>query len=250
MTRLWAAVLYGGQGACVSHLSAAWWLWKLEGLGTKAPQEIDLLIPHGRRLRAAAGLRIRRSRELQSGRDTTVRNGLPCTTLARTLVDLAAVLDRKTLEQAMESAQRRDRATGDAALAVLNRMGSHGRPGASALTALATAHPLGPTSSPLEVEMRQLIEAAGLPAPMTQLAITDDDTGEQIGVVDFAWPEKRVIVLTHSRYWHSTQRAVANDFDQHSDLTAAGWRVLPVTSRRLHDQPEWVIDQLGKLLLT
>jgi hypothetical protein len=247
-SRLWAAALWGAPEAYLSHLTAAWWVWKLDGLGRNPPALIDVSIPEARRLRPQPGVQVHRVSKLEPGRDTTVHNGLPCTTLERTLVDLAAVLEPRLLEQAVDSAMRRNRAAGEAALVMLDELGRNGRAGAGKLAALAPEQPLGPSGSPLEVEVRQAIAAAGLPRPMRQLAVTDEDQ-EQVAVVDFAWPERKLLLFVHSRKWHSTPRAIEHDFNQTSDLSALGYTVLSITTRRFRASPDRLIAQLRTLLL-
>jgi hypothetical protein len=247
MLRLWAAVLWAGPGACFSHLTAAWWLWKLEGLGRRPPDEVDVTVPESWRLSAPAGIRLRRTSELRAGRDSTVVNGLPCTTLERTLVDLASVLDPGLLEQAFNAAMRRRREVGEAVRDLLEELGHRGRSGAAALASLTVAQHLGPAGSPLEVEVRRAIEVAGLRMPISQLVVTDDDE-EQIGVVDFAWPESRVVLFVHGLRYHSGPLDLSKDARQSSDLSVAGWTVLEVTSKRFREEWPKIREQLRRLL--
>ncbi|MDQ1702792.1 MAG: hypothetical protein QOF57_2044 [Frankiaceae bacterium] len=82
-SQLWAAVLYAGDGAVISHGSASHvWRWTTE------PSVIEVTVPAERRVAGQPGVRVRRAALLPS--DITRVRGLPCTTPWRTAVDLVA----------------------------------------------------------------------------------------------------------------------------------------------------------------
>ena len=97
--RFMAAVLACGEGAVLSHRSAAH-LWNLKAGGTR----IEVTAPASGR-RAPDRVRLYRTRRLGS-EDRTRIEGIPVTNLARTLIDLAGVVDRRRFERAFEEAER------------------------------------------------------------------------------------------------------------------------------------------------
>ena len=92
-----AAVLAGGRGSALSH-QAAGWLWRIR---TSGPSWIDVTVTSQRRPRP--GLRFHRSALPPD--EVTVRNGIPVTTVPRTLLDLASVLTPQRLERAVHEAE-------------------------------------------------------------------------------------------------------------------------------------------------
>jgi len=66
--------------------------------------------------------------------------------------------------------------------------------------------------------------------------------------VDFSWQRQRLIVETDGWQSHGTRRAFERDRLRDAELTAAGWRVVRITWRRIEDEPEAVAAQLKRLL--
>jgi hypothetical protein len=84
LTRIWAALLYAGEGAVASHETAGW----LQDLVDKLPSRIDVCVPHGHRYRGSRpGVRVRQSRHLGDRRHPAHRP--PRTRLEETVLDLA-----------------------------------------------------------------------------------------------------------------------------------------------------------------
>ena len=94
-----AAVLAGGPQAVLSH-AAAGALWELRG---STATTIDITIPGAGGRRRRKDLRIHRARSL--GRQATIRERIPVTTPARTILDLAATLNRRALERVLDQAE-------------------------------------------------------------------------------------------------------------------------------------------------
>lgn len=244
---LWRAVLWGGPGTFVSHVTAGW-VWKLDGVGRRRPEVIDVSVVGTRSLRPPKEVRLHRSRSLKLGKHTTIEKGIPVTSLERTLVDLSSVLSSLDLDKAVDSACRRFPKIKETTCALLATLSARGRPGYFTLKKLVDdPASLGPTGSGLEVEVREAIEKAGIRMPMPQLQICDAD-GDQIGVFDFAWPESMVVLLCHSRQWHSTWNQHEKDHDQADRLEAAGWHVRTITSLRLKRDPVGFVTRLRQRL--
>jgi very-short-patch-repair endonuclease len=214
-----AAVLASGEGAVLSHRSAAahW------GLLPTAAADIDVTARRGRR--GTAGIRLHRTRFLDA-RDTTSHEGIPITTVARTLLDLAATVRPDRLERAFAQAlflQLYDHRAIEALLARAN-----GHRGTAALAA-ATAREPQFTKSDWEVRMLKLIRTASLPEPLVNHPLTAPDHGHC--ELDFYWPQHRLIVETDSWRAHGHRAAYEQDRAKDAALQAAGYRVVRFTWR-------------------
>jgi hypothetical protein len=231
---MWAAVLAAGKGALLSHASAAW-LWKLDGFTKTPPARVELSVPASRVVKVGAGVRVHRVVMLDEKLDRFTVGGMPVTGMARTLIDLAAVVSSQKLEVAYDGAWRRHHALRDWLEAAVKRLGTAGRRGARHIVELIRAASLSATGSPLEALVRSALRREGIPEPMPQLVIDDADH-EAIGRFDFAWPEYRVVLFVQSRQWHSSTSAFDKDTMQIAALWAAGWEVVPISHRRLEDR--------------
>lgn len=213
-SRWMAAVLAAGPGALLSHRSAAA-LWGLRGQ-TRA--RIDVMV------RGSTG-RLRGALDIHDGNgliacDATERDAIPCTTLARTLLDLAAVVDRRSLERAIDAAEEQR----EFDLTEVDRLlvRSRGRRGVRRLAAALEAY-AGPTTTRSEAEERllRLIEAAGLARPRVNDWIPlENGTGYR---PDFLWPERRLIVEVDGRSHHARRAAFRHDRRRDRRLALAGY---------------------------
>ena len=228
-----AALLAGGPAALLSHRSAAW-LWRLV---ERRVEPVEITVPASSRRRP--GLIIHRSRGLGPD-DVSVRRGLPATTPARTLLDLATVSTARELERALDEAFTQ-RVTSRAALraAVQRAQGHHGAGRVRAL--LAGNQEPALTRSEAEERFLGLLRDAALPPP----AVNAKMAGH---VVDFLWRERGLIVEIDGFRFHSTRSAFERDRRRDAELTAAGFRVLRVTWRQLCDEPFVVIARLAAAL--
>lgn len=128
----WAAVLWAGPPCALSHTSAAA-LWSIPVPAFVWP---EIVVPNVRAPRAA-GVVVHRVARLRAG-DVVTRRGLPVTSPARTLVDLAAVLGPERLEIAAVGACELGVVDAQAVVERLDRLGRAGRPGAGRLRAILT----------------------------------------------------------------------------------------------------------------
>jgi very-short-patch-repair endonuclease len=212
-----AAVLACGEGAALSHRSAAahW------GLLDTQSAFIDVTARRGRH--GMSRIRLHSARSL-APHDTTTHEGMPITSVARTLFDLAATVRPDRLERALAQAERLQLYDGRAIADVLSR--SNGHRGRAALTE-ATAQEPALTRSELEAIFLSLVRQAGLPEPQTNLTLTALDHLRQDP--DFYWPTYRLIVETDGWETHRTNAAFKRDRRKDAALVAAGWRVMRFT---------------------
>jgi hypothetical protein len=163
-----AAVLAYGEGAVLTHRSAAahW------GLLASDQARVDVTAPRSREQRP--GIRLHRTRFLDA-RDTTTHEAIPITTVARTLLDLAATVRAEQLERAFAQALALRIYDHAAITDVLHT--ANGHRGTRALAA-ATAREPKHTKSDWEARMLELIRRARLPEPFanhTLIALGDAD---------------------------------------------------------------------------
>lgn len=224
-----AAVLACGPGAVLSYHQAGV-LW---GIRPPDGSPVDVTVP-GRNVRARAGIRIHRVREL-SPAEATGRHGLPVTTAERTLLDLATVLAPGELTRTVEQAQIHGLMT-----SALNEQLARRHPGARALEA---AHQPEPAFTRSEAEHRvlALIRKARLPHPSVNTKVHGYE-------VDLLWSAQRLIVEVDGYAFHSTRAAFERDRRRDADLQSHGYRVLRITWRQLTEEPEALIALVSAAL--
>jgi len=228
-----AAVLASGHDAVLSHESAAA-LW---GLRPTASARIALTTP--RRLHRNPKL-IRHFSALPRD-EITAHDGIPVTTVPRTLLDLAAVLHPQALARAIEQAEILRLLDTRAVEELLIRHPR--RKGATRLRRLLNAAVAPPhTRSELEERFLAFLDAAGLPPPIVNSRIQGME-------VDFAWPAHRLIVELDGYATHGTRAAFERDRLRDRRLQAEGWRVVRITWRQLHEGPSQLAAELTALLL-
>jgi very-short-patch-repair endonuclease len=229
-----AAVLASGPSALLSHRSAAA-LWDL------LPTSKTLVDVTAVRSDTAGrtGIAIHRVKQLHP-HDCALRDGIPVTSIARTLLDLATVALPRQLERAVEQAELLGRFDLGAVDALIAR--SPGRPGLALLREVLKAYrEPALTRSELERRFLELCRRAKLPPP----AINSFIAGFE---VDAAWPSRRMVVELDGHEFHRTRAAFERDRARDAALQVAGYRVLRITYRRLQREPEAVIVQLRALL--
>jgi len=225
-----AAVLACGEGAVLSHRSAAVeWGMLLED----AVDVIDVTVPH-RRVRP--GIRTHRA-ELRPD-DLRVRYGVPLTAPARTLLDIAPALDPRDLVRALERARIDGLLTPEDLDALARR--AAGRRGARALRALLSDGPAF-TRSEAERALLAPVRRAGLPMPRTNVRVAGHE-------VDAFWPAERLVVEVDGYRFHGGRAAFERDRRRDADLQAAGHRAIRVTWEALRCRPEGVVARLAGAL--
>jgi Transcriptional regulator, AbiEi antitoxin/REase_MTES_1575 len=236
--RWMATVLAYGPEAVLSHRSAA----ALHGIRPNNRRKVDVTVPSPS-ARARPGIDVHRSTTLQAADITTI-DGIPCTSLARTLLDLAEVVDRRSVERAVGEAEVRRIFDLRAVEDVLSR--AIGRRGAPVLQSVLADY-VGPTLTDEELEERflTLCRAAGLPTPEVNAWITLDD-----GIaykIDFLWRAEHLAVETDGWESHGTRQSFENDRRRDRLLRLAGWEVIRFTWRDVEREPDEVIALLTRL---
>jgi predicted transcriptional regulator of viral defense system/very-short-patch-repair endonuclease len=232
-----AAVLAYGPRAVLSHRSAA----GLHGIrpDNRANTDVTLPSPSARR---RPGIDVHRSSTLHAV-DITEIDGIPCTSLARTLLDLADVVNRRGVERAVDQADVLRVFDLRAVQEILSR--AAGRRGAGVLQRVLAEYD-GPSLTDRELEERffGICRAAGLSKPEVNSWIQLED-----GVVkaDFLWRAERLAVETDGWESHGTRRAFENDRRRDRRLRLAGWEPVRFTSRDVEREPGEVTAVLARL---
>jgi very-short-patch-repair endonuclease len=216
----------------VSRGSAAV-LWSL----TRAdPGDVHVLVV-GRNVRSRRGIRVHRTARLHPA-DATRREGIPVTSLARTLLDLATTASPARLARAVEEAQIHHHLSDRSLDEQFKRYPHH--PGVKALKQATLTEPTL-TRSEAERTLVDLIRKAGLPPPETNTRIAGHE-------VDTVWRAHRLVVEVDGYAYHGTRAAFERDRRRDADLQTAGFRVLRITWRRLDEEPEAVLVDLARCL--
>jgi predicted transcriptional regulator of viral defense system len=237
-----AAVLACGEGAVVSHRTAA----KLHGLLSYQGTKVDVTVP-GRRHRKPGGrVVVHRSTTLTS-KDVTVVENIPGTTVARTLLDLAEVVDRRRHERAFDQAEIEQVLDIAAIEDQIRRNGT--RTAARKTRALLAEHYPGstPTESGLEEAFLALCRRAGLPEPELQQWIYLPDGGDPIRA-DFLWRREGVIVETDGERVHDTRQRRRNDRRKDQRLTVYGFRPVRTDGQQVFERPAELEARLKALI--
>lgn len=242
-----AATLACGSGSVVSHRSAG----SLLGLLDKGPVVIDVIAPpsRGRKIDGIYLHRVRRPRLEETG----TFDDIPCTSPARTLVDLAGVVGERTLRSAFERAAARRRPMLD--IPAIERSIDPRRRGMKVLQKLIDewrgAAPLlktrGKLKSPLEAKVLPLLVQRDLPWPLFNAPVQIANGRIE---VDFLWPDRRFVVEADSRDFHGTAVAFERDRWRDRELMRAGYAVLRVTSREAEQEAEAVATTIAARLTT
>ncbi len=224
LAREMAAVLACGDGAAVSHRSAAV-VWHL--LAATEDDAIDVTVTRSSG-RGRAGLRVHRSTRLPR---TDVRHlrGLPVTAPARTLIDLAETASDRELERATHEAVTRRLLNAHSLLAETAR--HRGRRGVKRLNHLLDdSNHATLTRSEAEERFLALVRAAGLPNPEVNVRIQGHE-------VDFLWRDRGLVVEVDGFQFHSSREAFERDRRRDADLQATGLLVLRITWRQIVQEP-------------
>lgn len=177
---------------------------------------VDVTVARGRH--GVEGIRVHRSRVL-GPKDTAVKDGIPVTSVARTLLDLGAVLRPADLEVAIGRAERLGIFDVTAVVDALER--ARGRPGARALRAAIAAYRPSNQKSELERRFKALLETApDIPRPFFN-ALVGGETGTH--EVDALWPAHRLALQLDGFEFHRTRRDRERDAASDADLELAGY---------------------------
>lgn len=237
--RRWAALLAVGPTGVLSFDSAAR-VHRLTAVAANGP--VVLTVPHSGS-QSLEGVVVHQISDL-SPADVAEHDGLPVTSVPRTIVDLAVTWRRGRLRLALDDAVAAKRTTDAEVGACLRSVARRGKPGVRLLTSLLDERGPGeaPPASVLERDFFALIARSPLPTPRRQHPLPRTD-GVQ-GLVDAAWPEVKLIVEVDGRRWHQRIQDMKRDRDRDLHAAAEGWQVVRPMHEHIVGAPEETMREL------
>jgi len=226
-----AAVLALGDGALLCHDPAAV-LW-----GLRSPPARVMHVVVTRSVRGPKEIQVHTVRHLHPS-DARSRHGIPTTSPARTLLDLATQVPQKELDRAVNQARVHHLTSEPSLNEQFSRYPHH-----RGITALKKALKHTPAFTRSEGERRflALVSKARLPLPISNTRVEGYEA-------DHHWPDHKLIVEVDGYDVHSTRASFESDRRRDSELQSKGYRVLRVTWLQLTDTPEAVIATLSAAL--
>jgi very-short-patch-repair endonuclease len=196
-----------------------------------------------RAARRLPGIKVHRARRLDPA-DVTVKDGIPVTTVARTLIDLTDMLESDRLLRAIREAEYLGLLDLDALDAALER--ANGRRRLAVLSEAVARHRPGQiVRKELEHRFLELVHAAGLPDPETNVKVK---TRRRTYEVDCLWRAEGVAIELDGRAAHARVAAFEEDRARDAALSAVGLRPVRFTWHRLTDEGDEVMAELGAML--
>jgi hypothetical protein len=231
--RLRAAILSCGPKALISHRTAA----ALNNLKRGGGGKIHVTVPGGGH-EDRDGIVLHRVRRIAPA-DIASVDGIPVTSVARTTLDMAAIVKADVLDDILEAAERNNTFDLTAMLKVCGR----GRRGSKALKrALSLYRPIPAwTRSRLERKLFRALDKAGAPLPAINAWIEDQEC-------DLVWHAEELIVEVDGDVWHSTTAARARDPRRDAKLQLAGFMTFRVPENRIVYEIDGVVDDVIGLL--
>jgi len=239
--RMHAAVLACENGATLSHGSAA----ELLGLWDKQLPVLEVIPPDwsGRKI---DGIRWHRVR-LPEADEVEVREGIRCTTVPRTIIDMAGNTGWAQLRRLVERAAIMRQLDVEQIDLILSRGRRRGAPRLRAILEpwRSTTEVRPHLRSPLEARLLPLLIEEGLPAPRTNVKLRIE--GRQLEV-DMLWDKQRLVVETDGRETHDTPVAFQRDRWRDQLLVAAGYRTARVTWAQVRNEPNAIVNRIARML--
>jgi putative AbiEi antitoxin of type IV toxin-antitoxin system len=237
--RFMSACLRGGEGALISHRSAAA-LWGIEGFGP--PSTVDITVPPERRPRIP-GVRVHR-RTLTR---TKVRDGIPVTPIPETILDLCALRAERSIPlRALDDVRRRKLVSTFELERCRDEHSGRGQAG-SVLYRELLERRLGktPPGTVFAAEVLDLLVAAGLPEPEAEVPVVI--RGRRYWI-DLAYRRPKIAIECLGKIGHLNEKAFEDDPVRSNDFALDGWLQLLVTYRRREESPESIVAEVGAAL--
>lgn len=240
--RCMAGVLDAGSGAIASRGAAAR-LWGLPGFSS---ERVHVTRPRCSSSRSSPLALVHESRYLPSHHCTT-RNGIPLTTVSRTVFDLAGCVHPLRAARALDNALTRKYVALEELRRVTIELLARGRTGSALMRELLGVRGAGyiPPASGLEASFLALLIAAGVELPECQVDLGDDGW---IGRVDFYYRHLRLVIEIDSDIHHTAKLDTESDERRDRALRAAGFEVMRITEPELRDDPDGVVARVQTAL--
>lgn len=237
-TSVMAAVLDGAPGSVASHRTAAA-LWRLSGFRL---DNLDVTQPRSRQAMRPPALGTLHEPRLLRPHHCTVLDGIPVTTPARTLFDLAGIEHAAKVERAVDNALARSPALLPRLHAMLDELAQRGRPGIRAMRRILADRPAGyiAPESGLERRVIQILADAGIPT-RRQVDLGGDDW---IGRTDLLITGSNLVIEVDSVRHHTSRLDRERDAARDAAMAAAGFTVLRIAEEDVWTAPHTVVQQV------
>jgi very-short-patch-repair endonuclease len=229
-----ALILSAGCPLVLSHGTAV----RLWGIAAEKGSDRIEATTSGKGRRSVGDAVIHRVRHL-SPAEITCREGLPVTSIVRTILDVGSRMDVVAAEQMIARAERANLTT-RTELTTFLASSAYTVP-APLRWLLTDIAPASFTRSEAEAHFLALVRKAELPKPETNVRIKGLE-------VDALWRSSRLIVEIDGHEYHSSGAAFHNDRRRDAVLIAAGYRVMRITWRHITGHPEATIARLAQAL--
>lgn len=243
--RRWIALLGVGPAAVLSFETAGR-IHRLSTVADRGPTVVT--VPHSG-WQQLDGVVVH---QISDVAETDVINidGMPVTSLRRTIVDLAAIWRRGRLRIVVEDAVAAKRITDADIGECLQSVARKGKPGVRNLAAVLDDRGPGeaPPASQLERDFFALVRRSALAEPVRQYPLPRDDGVRNL--VDSAWPEVKLIVEVDGRRWHQRLADMKRDRDRDLKAAAAGWQVVRLLHEHVVGAPEETIREVLDIYAT
>jgi len=225
--------------AVVSHNSAA----AVHGL-SRVPLDVATVSVHSRTTHRFPGVDVFRNHDLAPDHTTMVR-GLPVTTTARTIVDLASILSSRHLATVVDQSVADNACTLDGLYSALVAVARKGKPGVQNMRAVLESRVGDPRDgSVLERLGIALLLDAHLPEFVQEFPIPWAPKKR----FDIAFPSKQIAIEWDSRRWHIQMEAMRRDRERDRNAIEHGWRVIRFTWADVHESPNMVIETVRAIV--
>lgn len=234
LTSLWAAILAAGDGAVITHETAA----LLHGAERLRPEPLTLTRPHGSHHRIE-GVIVHQIDDLVDAHRTRWK-GLPISTPARSVVELGATSSVEVVGLVADDLVRLRRTTYGRIAAVLGHVARPGKPGIEIVMAMLDERSDGyvPAQSELEGALFCTLDAGGLPRPVRQLPLPG--RGPRPGIADGGYLDAQIVLEADGRRWHARVDAARRDRERDAQVVAAGWVPLRFVYEQIVGDPAGV----------
>lgn len=234
------------EGGYASHRASAA-LFRLEGF---EPRVMDITVRRWERRPNASVRNLHESTRL-TDEDVTEIDGIPCVTIEWTLLHLGAVVSPRQVEMALDDALRRGLTTPERCWAVLDRIAGRGVRGTGVIRPMLRRRlgTTGPRPNEFERSLYRILEVAGLPLPIAQYEIRDEN-GLFVARADWAYPPPtRVAIECVSDEWHSGRIRRHRDSTRRNRMQRARFTVLEFTIDHVRHEHAYVAEEVGAHVL-
>lgn len=235
-----AAVI--GRPAVASHRTAV----TLLRIDHHRRRPVEFTVPSSAGIRPARGLHTTTQWAL---RDEVTIGGIACTGVERTILDCAAVATLRHVELLAEAAIRKRMTSWISLRSTLERHSEHGRNGCGRLRELLDRRAGSPkvTLSDFSLLVRNLLVDAGIPQPVVEYPVTDQN-GDHILAVDLAWPRWKRAWELDGLAFHGGRTDHERDRRKRNRLVEQGWMVQEILWSMYEQSPEQLVDQARRFL--